>query len=461
MNQYDGIIIGSGQGGKPLALDLAAAGWKTALVESIHVGGTCINVGCTPTKTMVASARAAYTAKRSSDYGIQTGDIKINMIKIRQRKRDIVESWRNGSQKRLEETENLDLIFGQASFTGPKIIRAQLNEGGVRHLKADRIFVNTGARPLIPSISGLDEVPFLDSTSIMELGTIPDHLVVLGGGYIGLEFGQMFRRFGSEVTIVQRSARLLTREDIDVAKEVAKIFGHEGIEILLNTTPGSVRRADNNKIHLTVETRDGEKTITCSHLLIATGRRPNSDSLNLDSAGIETDDRGYIKVNDRLGTNVDGVYSLGDVKGGPAFTHISYDDYRVIRANLLDGGNASIKGRLIPSTIFIDPQLGRVGLTEREAKERGYEFRIAKLPMSHVARALEIEETNGFMKAIVESRTGQILGCAVLGYEGGEVMNMLQIAMMGKLPYTALRDSAFAHPTMGESLNNLFMTLDK
>jgi pyruvate/2-oxoglutarate dehydrogenase complex dihydrolipoamide dehydrogenase (E3) component len=337
----------------------------------------------------------------------------------------------------------------------------QLNEGGVRQLKAKKIFINTGARPIVPSIGGLDDVPFLDSTSIMELGTIPEQLVVLGGGYIGLEFGQMFRRFGSEVTIIQRSGRLLTREDTDVAEEVAKILSGEGMKILLNTTPNHIKRAGNKKIHITVEDPDGEKTITCSHLLIATGRMPNSDNLNLESAGIETDDRGYIKVNNRLETNIDGVYAFGDVKGGPAFTHISYDDYRVIRANLLDEGNASTDGRLIPSTIFIDPQLGRVGLTEGEAKEQGYDFRIAKLPMSHVARALEIEETNGFMKAIVESRTGQILGCAILGYEGGEVMNMLQIAMMGKLPYTALRDTAFAHPTLGESLNNLFMTLDK
>lgn len=461
MNQYDGIIIGSGQGGKPLALDLAAAGWKTALVESTHVGGTCLNVGCTPTKTMIASARAAYTARRSSDYGVETGDIKIDMIKIRQRKRDIVESWRNGSQKRLEEAENLDLIFGQASFTEPETVQVQLNEGGVRQLRAKKIFINTGARPIIPSIDGLNNVPFLDSTSIMELGTIPEHLVVLGGGYIGLEFGQMFRRFGSQVTIIQRSGRLLTREDTDVAEEVAKILSGEGIEILLNTTPEHFKAAGNKKIHITVESPDGEKEVTCSHLLIATGRKPNSDSLNLGSAGIESDDRGYIKVNNRLETNIDGVYAIGDVKGGPAFTHISYDDYRIIRANLLDGGNAGIDGRLIASTIFIDPQLGRVGLTEGEATEGGYEFRVAKLPMSHVARALEIEETNGFMKAIVENKTGQILGCAILGYEGGEVMNMLQIAMMGKLPYTALRDTAFAHPTMGESLNNLFMTLDK
>ena len=461
MDQYDGIIIGSGQGGNPLALALAAAGWKTALVESTHVGGTCINVGCTPTKTMMASARAAYTARRSSDYGVEAAEIKIDMKKIRQRKRDIVESWRNGSRKRLEDAKNLDLIFGLASFTGPKTIQVQLNEGGVRQLKAKKIFINTGARPTIPAIDGLDDVPFLDSTSIMELGTIPEHLVVLGGGYIGLEFGQMFRRFGSEVTIIQRSGRLLTREDTDVAEEVAKILNGEGIKILLNAIPKNIKGAGNKKIHITLENPDAEKTITCSHLLIATGRRPNSENLNLDSAGIETDDKGYIKVSNRLETNIEGVYALGDVKGGPAFTHISYDDYRIIRANLLNGGNVGIDGRLIPSTIFIDPQLGRIGLSEREAKERGYEFRVARLPMNYIARALEIEETNGFMKAIVENKTGQILGCAILGYEGGEVMNMLQIAMMGKLPYTALRDTAFAHPTMGESLNNLFMTLDK
>src|SRR6266700_178476 len=386
---YDAIVIGAGQAGGPLSTELARTGWKTALIEREHVGGTCINEGCTPTKTMVASARVAYLARRGADYGVQTGPVTVDMTKVRQRKRDIVDSFRNGSQRRSESTK------------------------------------------------------------------------VVGGGYVGLEFGQMFRRFGSRVTIIQRGAYLLTREDADVAGEVANILREDGIEVLLETRPVRVEQSSEGNISLTVQTPAGERTLTGSHLLIAVGRVPNTDWLNLDAAGIQVDKSGFIQVNERLETNVPGVYALGDIKGGPAFTHISYDDFRIIRTNLLEKGNASIHGRLVPYTVFIDPQLGRIGLSEADARAQGRDIKVAKMPMNYVARALEVDESRGFMKAVVDAGTGQILGAAILGIEGGEIMAMLEVAMMGKVPYTVLRDAVFAHPTLAESLNNLFTGLEE
>ncbi|HYY89162.1 MAG TPA: FAD-dependent oxidoreductase, partial [Chloroflexota bacterium] len=341
-------------------------------------------------------------------------------------------------------------------------IEVELHDGGRLSLTARQyVFINTGDRPSKPTVPGLDQVPTLDSTSIMELDSLPDHLIVLGGGYVGLEFGQMFRRFGSHVTIVQRGAQLLAREDADVAEAVADILRQDGVEVLLQTDAVRAEQVA-GAIRLTVRgARNGaEHTLRGSHLLVAAGRTPNTDRLNLPAAGVHTDPRGYITVSERLETNVPGIYALGDVKGGPAFTHISYDDWRIIRANLLEGGNASVAGRLVPYTVFIDPQLGRVGLTEAEARAQGRPIRVAKLPMSHVARALEVDESRGFMKAVVDAETNQILGYACLGIEGGELMNMVEIAMLGKVPYTTLKEAIFAHPTLGESLNNLFMALD-
>jgi pyruvate/2-oxoglutarate dehydrogenase complex dihydrolipoamide dehydrogenase (E3) component len=292
----------------------------------------------------------------------------------------------------------------------------------------------------------------------MELDELPEHLLALGGGYIGLEFGQMFRRFGSEVTIVQRTGQLLGREDTDVAEAVLKVMEEDGIRVLLNTEAVKVKKAG-AEIGLTVRTSKGEQILSGTHLLLAVGRKPNTEDLNLAAAGVETDKQGNVKVNSSLETNVAGVYALGDVKGGPQFTHISYDDFRIIRTNLLEGGNATTEGRFVPYTVFIDPQLGRIGLNENEA--RGRNIRVAKLEMTHVARAIEMSETRGFMKAIVDAETNQILGATVLGVEGGELMSMFEIAMMGKLPYTVLKDGIFAHPTLAESLNNLFMAMDK
>src|SRR5262245_33914822 len=455
LQEYDGIVIGSGQGGKPLALALAAAGWKTALVERNHVGGTCINYGCTPTKTMVASGRVAYLARRAQDYGVSIGKVEMNMGRVRERKRAIVRDFREGSERRIRERAGLDFLHGEASFVDRKTLEVRLNDGQVPRITGKKIFINTGCRPAIPSIPGLDQVPWLDSTSIMELDSVPPHLVVLGGGYVGLEFGQMFRRFGSQVTIVQRGEQLLAREDPDVAEAVAAILREDGIEVLLRTEAVKVERGE-GKTHVTVRTPAGDRVLTASQLLLASGRRPNSESLNLNAAGIAVDDKGHIRANEFLETNVPGIYALGDVNAGPAFTHISYDDFRILRTNLIDGGRATTKGRLVPYTVFIDPQLGRVGLTETEARNQGLNVKTAKMPMNYVARALEVDESRGFMKATVDAGSGKILGCSVLGIEGGEIMSMLEIAMMGNLTCHQLHNAIFAHPTLAESLNNLF-----
>jgi pyruvate/2-oxoglutarate dehydrogenase complex dihydrolipoamide dehydrogenase (E3) component len=457
---YDAVVIGAGQAGVPLSQALAGSGRSTALIEREHVGGTCINVGCTPTKTMVASAKTAYIDRRSAEYGVHKGPVSVDMREVRSRKRAMVDSFRASNLRRIEAAEGLDLISGEASFTGLRTLAVRTNDGEALELVAENVFINAGARPANPPIEGLDEVPALNSTSVMELGELPEHLLVLGGSYVGLEFAQMFRRFGSEVTVVQRSGQLMGREDADIAEAVAEILREDGIEVLLGTQTRRAEQHGAGKIVLTVSTSGGERTISGSHLLVAAGRPPNTETLNLDAAGIETDKRGFIEANERLETSAPGVYALGDVKGGPAFTHISYDDFRIIRTNLLEGGNATITNRQVPYTMFIDPQLGRVGLTEQEARDQGLDVLVAKIPMSHVSRAVELGETRGLMKAVVDAETGQILGCAVLGIEGGEIMAMIQIAMLGKMPYTALRNAVFAHPTLAESLNTLFSNVE-
>ncbi len=460
---YDALILGAGQAGVPLARALAAAGRRTALVERIHVGGTCINEGCTPTKTMVASARVAYLARRGAAYGVCTGPVSVDLPRVRERKRAIVASFRDGSQRRLESTPGLDLVFGEARFLGPRAVEVRPpSEGGAtRRVTADLVFINTGGRSARPKLEGLARVPALDSTTIMELGDLPAHLLVMGGGYIGLEFAQMFRRFGSRVTVVQRNAQLLPLEDEDVAAEVRAILEQDGIDVVTGAdarcveTPGAGRG-----LRLLMRTPEGERVLEGSHLLLAAGRVPNTDALDCAAAGVETDAQGYVKANERLETSAPGVYALGDAKGGPQFTHISYDDFRVVRTNLLDGGRASTRDRLVPYTVFIDPQLGRIGLSEKEARKQGLDIKVAKMPMSSVARALEMDESRGFMKAIVDAGSRRILGAAVLGIEGGELMSVLQMAMMGNVTCDTLRDAVFAHPLLAESLNNLFATLD-
>src|SRR5215212_6156836 len=457
---YDAVVVGAGQGGGPLASALARAGRKTAIIEREHVGGTCINTGCTPTKTMAASARVAYLARRAADYGVESGLVRVDMVAVRRRKRAVVASFRSGSERRVEETPGLDLIRGEARFTGPKALRIDLADGR-RDVTAEQIFLDVGTRPAPPPLPGLDRVAVLDSTSIMELETVPEHLLVLGGGYVGLEFSQMFRRFGSRVTVVQRGQRLLGREDDDVADAIAGILREDGITVLLATEARAVAPGAEGGIDLTVTGANGEHVLTGSHLLTAVGRAPNTDRLALEKASVETNEKGYIRVDERLETSVAGIYALGDVTGGPAFTHISYDDFRILRTNLIDGGDATTSGRLVPYTVFTDPQLGRVGLTEIQARQQGRAVRVATLPMSDVGRAVEVDEARGFLKAVVDASNDQILGFAALALEGGEIMAAAQIAMMGKLPYTALRDGIFAHPTLAEAFNNLFASIER
>lgn len=461
---YDAIVIGTSQGGRFLPIAFAQAGRNVALIERDHLGGTCVNVGCTPTKTMVASARVAYLARRSGDFGVHTGPISVDLQAVRQRKQAMVEGARRGFESRIQAAQaspqGLDLLLGEAHFVAPKTLEIRLEGGETRLVTAPLIFLDVGARPARLSIPGVESVAVLDSTSIMELDTLPDQLLIVGGGYIGLEFGQLFRRFGSQVTIMDHNVRLLMREDEDVSNEIAAIFRQDGITVLTQTTPQQVEPLSDGRIQLTVRTPEGERQLTGSHLLGALGRVPNTEALTLEAAGIQRDRNGYIQVNEQLETNVPGIYALGDVKGGPAFTHSAYDDFRILRTNLLEHGGAGTRDRLVPYTIFIDPQLGRVGLSENEARRQGRHFGVAKLPMTSVIRALETGETRGFMKAIIDADTQQILGCAVLGVEGGELMAIIQVAMMGKLPYTALREGIFTHPTLAEGLNNLFMTLE-
>ena len=475
---WDLIVIGAGQGGLPLARAFSRGGRRVALVERVHVGGTCINEGCSPTKTVIASARVAYLARRAASYGVRARDdadarqaassaLVVDLRRVHERKQQIVDSFRSGDERSLASA-GVELLRGQARFIGPRTVRVTASGGDgeadadARPLSADLVVINTGLRAAVPALPGLDTVPYLTSTSVLELTDLPAHLIVLGGGYVGLEFAQAFRRFGSRVTIVQRDAQLLPREDADVAEAVTAIMRDDGIDVIRAAEAIRVERTDGG-VRLIWRPRGAEgdeNVVEGTRLLVATGRVPNTGDLGLDAAGVETDARGYVRVNERLETTAQGVYAIGDVKGGPAFTHISYDDFRILRTNLLERGSATTAERVVPYTVFIDPQLGAIGMTEREARQAGKRVRVATLPMSSVARALEVDETRGLMKAVVDADTSEILGARVLGLEGGELAVLFQIAMMGKLPYTALRDAVFSHPTLAESLNNLFMAMD-
>ena len=457
---YDAIVIGTSQGGRFLPIELAKAGQKVALIERDQLGGVCVNRGCTPTKTMVASARLAYQARRGAEYGVRIGPVSVDLAAVRERKRAMVAGARQNYASRLT-LDGLELVGGEAHFTGPKTVEIALTDGGTREISAPVIVVDAGTRPRPLAIAGADDVPVLDSTSIMELDQLPQHLIVVGGGYIGLEFGQMFRRFGSEVTIVQHSARLLMNEDEDVSDEVASILRDDGITVLTSSSPVQVGPADGGRVRLTVRTKDGGRQVEGSHLLSAIGRIPNTEALTPEAAGIDLDDRDFIEVDEYLQTSVPGVYAMGDVTGSPAFTHSSYDDYRILHANLIKRETASTRNRIVPYTVFIDPQLGRVGMTEREARTQGRAIRVAKLPMNAVIRALETGETRGFMKAVIDADSGEILGCAVLGSEGGEIMTMIQVAMLGKLTDTAMANAIFTHPLLAEGLNTLFTTFER
>lgn len=453
MDRYDVVILGSGQAAKPLALALAGAGRRTALVERARIGGTCVNTGCTPTKTMVASARVAHLARRAADFGVRAAHVSVDMAQVRERTRRIVRRFGESAHATLDAQPALDLVFGAARFVGPKTIEVALVGGGTRSLAGDVIVIDTGARTRIPALAGLDAVPWLDHAAMLELGVLPDHLLVLGGGYIGLEFAQMFRRFGSRVTVVQRHAQLLPREDEDAATALRDVLAGEGVDVLLAADARQVMPHDGD-LRLVCDSPAGERVVTGSHLLVAAGRRPNTDDLNLGAAGVEVDARGHVVVDERLATSAPGIFAVGDVKGGPAFTHISYDDYRILRTNLLDGGNATTRGRMVPYVVFTDPELARVGLSETEARRRGRPLRIARLAMNRVARALEIDEAHGFIKIVIDADSDQILGATILGVAAGELMSTIEVAMMARLPASALRDAVFAHPTLAESLNN-------
>jgi pyruvate/2-oxoglutarate dehydrogenase complex dihydrolipoamide dehydrogenase (E3) component len=459
MKNFDAIVIGSGQGGTPLAKKLAKAGWKTALVEKRFIGGTCVNDGCTPTKSMVACAKAAYTISHSQEWGITVSDCKVNLEKIIERKNEVVMSFKGGSEKGLEKTEGLTLLFGEAVFTGEKTLLVKLTNGGQEEITADKIFINTGTLPKIPPIPGLDSIPYLTNTTLLDNKTLPSHLLILGGSYIALEFGQMFRRFGSQVTIIESKSQLMSREDEDVSIAVKKIMESGGITVHTNANVKKLELAGNDVIRIELNAGGQSHTVTGSHLLVATGRQPQTMALQLDKAGVTLDEKGFIKVNDKLETNVAGIYAFGDVKGGPAFTHIAYNDHLVLLKNLVDKKEASIKDRPVPYCMFTDPQLGRIGLTEKEAREKGLQIKVACLSMEKVARAIETGHTQGFMKAIVDASTDKILGAAILGEEGGEVMSVIQMAMLGGFTATQLREMIFAHPLYTESLNNLFATI--
>jgi len=455
MTKYDAIIIGSGQAANPLAAKLAAAGWKTALIEKKFIGGTCLNTGCTPTKTLIASGRVAYLAGRSADFGIQTGKVTVDIGSVIRRKNAKVLAARESSAKRLLETHNLEVHFGTALFSGPKEIDLLRDDGSNGTMTADHIFINTGTRPVIPTIPGLGTVPYLTSDSILDLMVIPPHLVIIGGSYIALEFGQLYRRLGSEVTILENNPRFLHKEDEDIAAELKKILEEDGIRIYTGVTVEKVTGGD--RIRLTL---GDHNEFTASHVLVATGRLPETASLNPAAAGIALDPHGFIKVDQRLETNIPGIYALGDVKGGPQFTHISYNDHLIVYKNLVEKADCSMAGRPPVYCLFTDPELGRIGLTEQEAREKGLNIKVAKMPVAKIARAWENDETRGLLKVIVDAQSRAILGAAMLSSAGGELMAIIQMAMQGNITSDTLKDTIFAHPTYAESLNNLFAGLE-
>ena len=447
--KYDAIIIGSGQGGTPLARRLADLGKTVALIERKELGGTCINTGCTPTKTMIASAQVAHYAHNATRWGVRTTGVTVDLPAIVARKDRIVQRFRAGHQRRVDARATLHLYRGAARFLTPHSIRV-----GEQVLEGEHIFIDTGTRPSIPHVPGLDTVPFLTNATIMELSELPTHLLVLGGGYIGLEFGQMFRRFGSAVTVIHQHGQLLPREDADVVAALQQALEAEGLRFLLNARTATVENK-NGQITLTLAGAHGSQTVSGSHLLVATGRTPNTEELELDKAGVETDTAGFITVNSRLETTVPGIWALGDVKGGPAFTHISYNDFQIIYGNLVEGKNLSTAHRIVPYAVFTDPQLGGVGITEKEARARGYRLKIGKSPMSAVARAIEREETAGLMKLVVNAASDRILGASILGAEGGELVQILSTLMLADLPYTVLKGAIYIHPTLAEGFFGL------
>jgi pyruvate/2-oxoglutarate dehydrogenase complex dihydrolipoamide dehydrogenase (E3) component len=449
VKEYDSIVVGSGQGGNPLAYQLARRGERVALIECKEVGGTCVNTGCTPTKTMVASAQVAHYARNANQWGVQTGDVSVNLPAILKRKDDVVNRFRSGWEAKIQQEDRLHLYRARARFTGARQL-----EAGTDTLQGKRIFIDTGARPMIPDISGLADVPYLTNESLLELQEVPEHLIVLGGGYVGLEFGQMFRRFGSEVTVIQSTEQILSHEDEDVTAELQRVLKSEGIRFRLSARATKAER-QSDQLVLNVETQSGQERVSGSHLLVAAGRAPNTKELDLDKTGIKTNEKGFIVVNDRLETTAKDIWALGDVTGGPAFTHISYNDYQIIYGNLYEGKNLRTSSRIVPYAVYTDPTLGRVGMTEKAARAQGRKLKIGKVPMTNVARAIERAETNGFMKIVVDAETDRVLGAAILSVEGGELVQILSTLMLAEKPYTLLKGAIYIHPTLAEGFFGL------
>lgn len=441
--KFDAIVIGTGQSGPSLAARLAGAGMKIAIIERDRFGGTCVNNGCIPTKTLVASARAAYISKRASDFGVITdGRISVDMKRVKARKDAVVQRSNQGVEKWLRSTKNLTVYQGHASFDGPRTVT--VNE---ERLEADKIFINVGTRAVVPP--GFKNVDYLTNSSMMEVDFLPEHLIVIGGSYVGLEFGQMYRRFGSEVTIVQRGPRLIEREDEDVSEAVKGILENEGIHIRLKAECLSGERRG-NQVRVKVDCESDAREVTGSHVLLAVGRQPNTHDLGLEKAGINVDERGYIKVNDQLRTNVPGVWALGDCNGKGAFTHTSYNDYEIVAANLLDNDPRRVSDRILAYALYIDPPLGRAGMTEAQVRNSQRKALIGNRPMTRVGRAVEKGETQGFMKILVDAETKEILGAAILGVEGDEVIHSVLDVMYAKKPYTVIQRAMHIHPTVNE-----------
>ncbi len=448
------LILGSGGGGKLTAWNMASSGRRTAVVERKWIGGSCPNIACLPSKNEIHSAEAAHFARNGAEFGVMTGPVKVDMAKVVRRKRDMVEALVAAHLKNYKES-GAELIMGSGRFVAPKTLEVSLNDGGTRTLTGAQVFLNVGTHAAIPSVPGLDAARPMTHIEALELDILPAHLIVIGGGYAGLELAQAYRRFGSEVTIVEVGTQLMSREDADASHEIRRILTDEGIQIHVPAELLKVSGLSGDELSIALRTSSGEQTIKGSHILVAAGRIPNTTGIGLDKAGVELNDRGFVRVNERLETSAPDVWALGECAGSPMFTHISEDDFRIVRDNLA-GGKRSTHDRLIPYCMFTDPPLAHVGLSERDAERQGVKTRVAKLPMKAVLRAQATGQTEGFMKALVAESDDRILGFTMIGADAGEVMAVVQTTMMADLPYTKLRDADFAHPTFSEGLNFLF-----
>lgn len=451
--QFDALVLGSGQGGKLLAWHLARSGRRTAVVERRWVGGSCPAVACLPSKNEMWSARVAHLVHQAAHFGTVTGPVTTDMAKVRQRKRDMVDR-EIAAHLQAYSASGAELIMGTGHFTAPKTIEVALNDGGTRLLAGDQVFLNIGTHALIPDVPGLEAARPLTHIEALELDRLPAHLIVLGGGYVGLEMAQAYRRFGSAVTVIETGAQLMSREDPDVAAEMHRILGEEGIRFLVAAQPLAVTGRSGNSVAVVVRTAAGEQIVEGSDILVAAGRIPNTAGIGFENVGVELDGRGYVKVNDRLETSAPGTWAMGECAGSPQFTHASVDDFRIIRDNLA-GGRRSTLDRLVPYCVFTDPPLARVGLSEREAQQQGITVRVARLPMRAVLRTEATDETEGFMKVLVGADDDRILGFTIIGSEAGEVMAAMQTAMLADLPYPTLRDAVIAHLTVAEGLGPL------